>query len=1287
MPNIRDWLQSNRSPDNYYELLGLPLFDPDQVAVLAAIRSSLREVMSRQGNADGSSAGRVVWLQRELGRAESTFTHPEKLAAYREVPAAQLRAKLDVAAPEWRNWSPARVFDWLRREGGVHEGGLELAARLVRSAPGKPSEAPFDTIPEAADAGSSVQDLPDSNGGGGSRGRVFGERSKPPAAAAARPSAAPAGVGGTPPVRRANDGVAPSPARPQSVPRAPTPDRRPAPAETEVLLESLDELQPVGGEPVGDRSMRRAMFALGGLGAAAAVVLLAAAVWVRNRNTASSAVEPRPPESPGFSTSPAPRPSAPFSAPPPAAVGTPTSFFAGSSQVADRSPSAAASGTLPAMGRTVEYLGSLEQIWGLNTDDGVELHLAVRLDDSPAEASCVEAVTDDAHIAHDLLDYVTWDEVSQGKPSAERRDADRVRLTGVRVDPADAATFRLAYASDGILLRLTSIERTDSPRSRVVVGSRRAKDTFAAPPADRALVGLLRTPTITGPEMPLKGFFRGYIDESDSALISPWQADFGAEVSCAKADVARLSPGDEVELTAAPTGIAWRRVLGGKARMRPYLVGTGIRRPGELPASGSSPTTASPAAAPGVAATTRNFKGTGEAVMVTDRDGPAGRMLLDGQWHSFSTAGKVPATVYWTYVDRRRRTWLGGEGGVSCYDGPMIRTYGTADGLPEQRISHLAEDSQGRLWATSHGGGVAAWDGSRWRRYSGGDGLEWPDHNGSVEDAGGRIWSAGGGPGVELTKPLVYQFDEPSGRFTVDKDWTNWRLPVMSIDGDREGTVFLGCIGGVFKIDPRGTVGRLTVDEGLPQRTAQALFLDSKERLWAGTWGGGIVEIDPKTLTVRKASALPEAGEVTRIAEQSDGTLWAATAGQGVWKRSASQWEKASIPGLPDAASTLVATLPAETARRLIGQAVAAAIPTGAGGMPPAPEAPPSSPPSTPLLAAGGDGTDDSVDLPDLEVSDKPLPLLRNFCRPGDSADLSLHLGVATELVPAGLQYRLEPDPTPGAGRRWDMLAVTDKKVKTTVARLHLDDGSLSFRWLTADSTNENLRNTVLFSSHRGPLMLRRKIRIPAVAIDTLQGTVTAALGEAAGAFRTEGLRWQVFELNGFPQGVRYSQVAVRPADLVVVAYDPGGIELEWRLQMLRQADELKCRYTMIAVEGKKTQSVTAAIIDRERQSIIKQVAEANKRMVELKAAGEAMDAERAALGTSNARILDFNRRINELNLQISQWRTAVQVLEKRNAVYEHVVQTVDAMRGRAVVKLRVFFKCNGAEFDLVRAE
>jgi signal transduction histidine kinase/ligand-binding sensor domain-containing protein len=68
-------------------------------------------------------------------------------------------------------------------------------------------------------------------------------------------------------------------------------------------------------------------------------------------------------------------------------------------------------------------------------------------------------------------------------------------------------------------------------------------------------------------------------------------------------------------------------------------------------------------------------------------------------FHLYKTSdGLPPGKILAIANDRSGHIWVGGEGGISRFDGRSFRTVTKRNGLPEDRVSAIAEDDQGFLW-------------------------------------------------------------------------------------------------------------------------------------------------------------------------------------------------------------------------------------------------------------------------------------------------------------------------------------------------------------------------------------------------------------------------------------------------------------------------------------------------------------------------------------------------------------------------------------------------------------
>lgn len=291
-------------------------------------------------------------------------------------------------------------------------------------------------------------------------------------------------------------------------------------------------------------------------------------------------------------------------------------------------------------------------------------------------------------------------------------------------------------------------------------------------------------------------------------------------------------------------------------------------------------------------------------LLIAEENG-ATALRMGDRWHPLDFSGKIPSQVMWCTIDHRGRCWLSGQGGVLCLDGQDVDVFGTRQGLPNKQFCHVFEDTQGRIWLGSFGGGMSMFEGGKWRTFTADDGLSHNEANACAEDRAGRIWI-----GCDLGVSIY-----DNGAFDKELAPQLSQLMVKSVEGDSAGRIYLGCIGALVIVHPNLTVKIIGPAQGLPQRTPQALLADSRGRVWAGTWGGGVVQVDQKTFEISADLALPDAAHVRRFVEDAGGTIWVAAI-EGLWMLARDRWQKVTPPpGISKV--SLVATVPDEIARQL----------------------------------------------------------------------------------------------------------------------------------------------------------------------------------------------------------------------------------------------------------------------------------------------------------------------------------------------------------------------------------
>ena len=261
--------------------------------------------------------------------------------------------------------------------------------------------------------------------------------------------------------------------------------------------------------------------------------------------------------------------------------------------------------------------------------------------------------------------------------------------------------------------------------------------------------------------------------------------------------------------------------------------------------------------------------------------------------------------------------WMGTSLGVLRYDTATAEDYVIYDnrnGLLSNGIFSIATGPKNRVWVGTHGGGLSRLDGTRWTNINTPNGLN-DAFVYDLEFTKDALWiatwsGANRVRGDPLSRSSWESFTvENTGGGLID----NW---VYAIEIGRDGRVWFGTEAGlsmlngtrwqnwnhgdglgaaheIVREDNREVTGTLKgahhahQAHDLPNTETGdyrpnyivAMHLDRANRLWMGTWGGGLSLFDPKTRTFRNFTTrdgLP-GNYVLALKEGPDGNLWIGT--------------------------------------------------------------------------------------------------------------------------------------------------------------------------------------------------------------------------------------------------------------------------------------------------------------------------------------------------------------------------------------------------------------------------
>jgi ligand-binding sensor domain-containing protein/two-component sensor histidine kinase len=175
-------------------------------------------------------------------------------------------------------------------------------------------------------------------------------------------------------------------------------------------------------------------------------------------------------------------------------------------------------------------------------------------------------------------------------------------------------------------------------------------------------------------------------------------------------------------------------------------------------------------------------------------------------------------------IDQRDRLWIGTKFGVNVLDGPRLRSYTVHQGLPNDNIWCLFQDSDGGIWLGTDGAGVLRYAGDRF--------VTWTVTDGLCSDL------------------------------------------VMTMAADARDDLWMGTYGnGVCRLDGMAMLSTL---DGLPNNTIWCSVAAPDSSLWFGTTSGLVHVRNGMVLPLDSARRLGDV-RVLALYRDPDGTLWCGT--------------------------------------------------------------------------------------------------------------------------------------------------------------------------------------------------------------------------------------------------------------------------------------------------------------------------------------------------------------------------------------------------------------------------
>ncbi|MFT3738112.1 MAG: two-component regulator propeller domain-containing protein [Breznakibacter sp.] len=265
--------------------------------------------------------------------------------------------------------------------------------------------------------------------------------------------------------------------------------------------------------------------------------------------------------------------------------------------------------------------------------------------------------------------------------------------------------------------------------------------------------------------------------------------------------------------------------------------------------------------------------------LVNDRKGisqydfSTGELLYYPSLIDDETFGKFTPRAF-VLKDLDGNTWVQPKGGgFSFYEARHKRLLPMKDlssdpSHPEVPVLHAAcFDKQNNLWFYANrvrGIGKFTFRQNWFDRLAVADGDQWSLANNVraiMEDDGGSIWIAT----KEESTLAIFDAHRKRLGYLSEKgtlgQMTNWKSPVYCMMQDRKRRIWIGTKGnGIFRLTPTRRPMEFEVEhflhhpdnpQGLNNDGVYAICEDDRQRVWIGTWGGGLNLVDESNGTTR----------------------------------------------------------------------------------------------------------------------------------------------------------------------------------------------------------------------------------------------------------------------------------------------------------------------------------------------------------------------------------------------------------------------------------------------------
>ncbi|MDQ2657923.1 MAG: hypothetical protein M3Y60_10930, partial [Bacteroidota bacterium] len=236
-----------------------------------------------------------------------------------------------------------------------------------------------------------------------------------------------------------------------------------------------------------------------------------------------------------------------------------------------------------------------------------------------------------------------------------------------------------------------------------------------------------------------------------------------------------------------------------------------------------------------------------------------------------------PVEVKALLQDTKGFVWLGTDKGLFRFDGISFRQYTTSDSLPDNRVTALAEDSLGRIWAGHQSGELSYLDKGIIHKFASREGSAVEAVSDILFDRRGTMWFSTKGDGLYyFLNDRLYRVDEAEG------------LPdifIYDLFEDSSGNIWAGTDRGIAVCSLRDrdiSIDVIDTGDGLSDIIIKAIRPINGDTIGLATEDEGMLTYNAKTKEILPLAAGEwEYGTISDfVVKESE--VWIAAPGKGL---------------------------------------------------------------------------------------------------------------------------------------------------------------------------------------------------------------------------------------------------------------------------------------------------------------------------------------------------------------------------------------------------------------------